>query len=127
MGQKEKTLIKSNLAALDPETQRRFRINAGMAWTGNQIRGPEILKYLNRVGVKNCLLIVKPRPFIGAPEGFPDVIGWDTVEITPDMVGQKIAVFVGDEYKATGRLSRVQKIFGDLLTRMGGRFRVVRD
>lgn len=98
-----------------------------MAWNGRQIRGPGILKYVNSAGVKNCLLLVGPRPFIGAPEGFPDVIGWDTVEITTNMVGQKIAVFVGEEFKATGRLSRVQKIFGALLTRMGGLFRVVRN
>lgn len=126
MGQKENKLIKQNMLELDPYTQRRFRINSGMAWAGSVLRGFSIMSYIKKIGTKKCILIVNPRPFHGAPEGFPDVIGWDTIEITPDMVGQRVAVFVGDEYKTTGRLSKEQKIFGGMLEHMGGIWRVIR-
>ena len=127
LGQKESSLIKKHLSKINPGTERRFRINAGRGWVGQVLRGPSIRQYLAKFGPKNCILIVKPRPFIGAPNGFPDTIGWDTIEITPDMVGQRVAVFVGEEYKATGSLSDVQRKFGNLLARMGGIFRVIRD
>ncbi len=38
----------------------------------------------------------------GLGTGSPDLIGWKTVTVTPDMVGTKIAVFVGLELK-TGK------------------------
>ena len=128
MGAKENKLIKEHLREMDPETQRRFRINAfGISWKGKEIRGELIRGYINKCGTKNCLLLVGPRVINGAPEGFPDTIGWDTVEITHDMVGKKIAVFVGEEYK-TGKLglSKAQQKFKAVLDRMGGIFRVVR-
>ncbi len=127
MAQKESNLIKKHMLSLDKKTQVRFRFNAGRGWNGKPLRGPDIRKYVNTVGTKDCLLLVKPRPFIGAPEGFPDVAGWDSVEITSDMVGQRVAIFVGDEFK-TGRqqLSKAQRLFGNLLSVMGGIFSVIR-
>lgn len=46
--------------------------------------------------------------------GWPDTIGYQTVTITPDMVGQRVAIFVGVEAKREdgGRLSKRQ---GDVL------------
>jgi hypothetical protein len=35
------------------------------------------------------------------PKGTPDLIGFDSIIITPDMVGKRVAVFVGTELKAT--------------------------
>lgn len=41
----------------------------------------------------------------GLAPGSADLIGWRTVEITPDMVGQRVAVFASIEVKsARGRL-----------------------
>jgi hypothetical protein len=114
MGQAEHGLIASYLASLTPD-KRRFRINAGMGWTGDVTR------------LKNGdILIHNPRPFHGGPRGFPDIAGWDCVEITPGMAGQKIAVFTGEEFK-TGKLklSREQGLFKKCLERMGGVFRVI--
>ena len=62
------------------------------------------------------------------PEGMPDLIGWTETEITPDMVGQRVAIFTGIEIK-TGR----QKIkpgsdqdkFREIILRMGGRHEVI--
>lgn len=36
----------------------------------------------------------------GLAPGSADLIGWRTVEITPDMVGQRVAVFASIEVKA---------------------------
>lgn len=127
MGMKENELIKKHFKRLDESTQRRFRANSGVAWAGKAVRGADIFKYLSRFGPSKCMLLVNPRPFKGMLDGFPDTFGWDTIEITPDMVGQRVAVFVGDEMKATGRLSPLQKKFGELLVRMGGVFNVIRD
>ncbi|MDR0656550.1 MAG: hypothetical protein LBG22_09585 [Treponema sp.] len=115
MGRAEHDLISAHLASLTPD-KRRFRINAGMGWSGETSR------------LKNGDIIIhNPRPFHGAPKGFPDTVGWDCVEITPGMVGKKIAVFVGEEFK-TGKLklSREQGLFKKCLERMGGVFRVIR-
>ena len=69
-----------------------------------------------------------PRVFHGAPKGWFDLCGWDTITITQNMVGTKIAVFVGEEIKAKGdRLRPLQKKLGELLQRMGGIWRVIRD
>jgi hypothetical protein len=98
-----------------PENKRLFRINAGLGWTGT---------VMQRRG--NMLVLQDPRPLHAAPQGWPDLVGWETIEITPDMVGQLIAVFIGEEVKVTGKLSEQQSRFGALLKRMGGIFRVHR-
>lgn len=111
MGLKEKRLTNERLLNLKP-TERLFRINAGMAWTG------EIVK-----NNKQIIILKNPRPFWGAPAGWPDLAGWETIEITPEMVGQKIAVFKFEEVKATGDLSKDQKKFKKLILKMGGIFK----
>lgn len=105
----EQERIKEILAALPPE-QRLFRINSGMGWAGKVVkRTPDMLVLQN------------PRPFHAAPEGWPDLVGWTEVVITPDMVGESIAVFTGVEVKVTGKLSKLQKAFKRVLQKMGGR------
>lgn len=109
MGIKEKNLINDYLSNL-PENVRMFRINAGMGWTGKTTR-------------KGDFTIIKNAyPLHAAPEGWPDLCGWETVEITPDMIGQKVAVFSMVEVKATGKIKPESKQgkFRDLILRMGG-------
>jgi len=91
--------------------QRLWRINVGMAWIGKIIeRGVSYIKIAN------------PRPFHGAPTGFPDMIGFDSIIITPEMIGQRVAVFVGSELKATkgDKLKKEQNNFKKLIVKMGG-------
>jgi hypothetical protein len=46
----------------------------------------------------------------GLARGSADLIGWRTVTITPEMVGQQVAVFTSIEVKtATGRLTPEQR------------------
>jgi hypothetical protein len=112
---KEGERIKRRLLEQD-QNERLFRINAGMGYAG-----PVASRSGKNVVIKNA------RPFHAAPKGWPDVCGWETVEITPDMVGQKIARFKFVEVKLTGKLSKEQKQFLDLLESMGGAVEVVRD
>jgi len=111
---RERDLINKRLSTL-PDNVRLFRINAGMGWTGEILRKTDDL-----------VIIKNPRPFHSAPKGWPDLVGWETITITPDMVGQSIAVFLFEEVKATGRLSKFQKKFREVLEKMGGIFRVIR-
>ncbi len=113
MGVKERDIINERLSSLAPD-ERLFRINAGMAWAGKAVRKGRFV------------VIENPRPFHGAPEGWPDLCGWRTVTITPDMVGQKVAVFTGEEVKATGKLSPAQERFRDVIVRMGGIFEIIK-
>lgn len=57
----------------------------------------------------------------GLCRGSSDLIGWKTVKITQDMVGQDVAVFLAIEVKTeAGRLSREQKFFLDAVKESGG-------
>lgn len=113
MGYKENKIIVDRLMNLSAN-ERLFRINAGMGWAG------KILKKTN-----NAIVLGNPNPLHAAPTGWPDLSGWTEIEITPDMIGKKIAVFTGEELKATGKLSKEQKQFRDIIQRMGGIYRVI--
>lgn len=89
---------------------RLFRNNVGTGWQG--IGHPN--------GTQITLKNYRPIQF-GLCVGSSDLIGFKTVEITPEMVGQKLAVFVAVEVKtATGKASKVQKQFINTVQKMGG-------
>ena len=114
MGHKEAEIIKNRLLAL-ADNERLFRINAGMGWVG------QIAKQ-----TAGMIILKNPRPLHGAPKGWPDLCGFESIEITPDMVGKKIAVFTGEEIKAgKDRMRTEQEGFRDLIERMGGVYRVI--
>lgn len=88
---------------------------------------PGVVLYRNNVG--NAEYEVNGRKWrvpYGLCEGASDLIGWRTVTVTPDMVGQKIAQFVAIEVKAPGaktkkaRLEK-QKLFVACVQNSGGR------
>jgi hypothetical protein len=57
----------------------------------------------------------------GLCKGSADLIGWTTRTITPDMVGQQVAVFTSIEVKtATGRLSPEQRQWLEAVQAAGG-------
>ena len=57
----------------------------------------------------------------GLAVGSADLIGWRTVTITPDMVGQRVAVFTSIEVKsATGRLRPEQRQWLEAVQAAGG-------
>lgn len=110
MGHKENALRNKTLLNL-PDNIKMYRANAGEFWAGIII------------SAKNGILKLKNFSKIyGLPVGFPDLFGWTTITITPDMIGKKIAIFTAYELKATGRLSKEQKQFRKALLEMGGIF-----
>jgi hypothetical protein len=57
----------------------------------------------------------------GLAKGSADLIGWTTRTITPDMVGQRIAVFTSIEVKTpTGRVSPEQRQWLEAVQAAGG-------
>lgn len=64
----------------------------------------------------------------GLCPGSADLIGYTTVEVTPDMVGQRIAVFTAVEVKTpTGRPTPEQTAFLDHVRQAGGRAGIARS
>lgn len=81
-------------------TVRMFRNNVGFAWIGRPAiritpsNRHNTLLHVGDVVVRNA------RPFdAGLFKGSGDGIGWSSMEITPDMVGRRIAVFTSAETK----------------------------
>jgi hypothetical protein len=115
MAARQSAIINRILTACGDDS-RLFKINAGVGWVGRVIS-----KTADRITIKN------PRPLHAAPKGWPDLAGWRSITITPDMVGKRVAVFTGIEVKATGSLTAEQHRFGEVIAEAGGVFEVVRD
>ncbi len=91
---------------------RLFRQNVGEAWVGTF------------VSFKNGRLILDNarRFFAGLCVGSSDLIGWQTVVVTPDMIGQRVAIFTGIEVKAKrGSPTTEQRAFTGAVNLAGGR------
>lgn len=63
----------------------------------------------------------------GLCTGSSDLIGWRTITITPDMVGQKLALFTAIEVKDRGRPTSPQLRFIEQVQRAGGLAGVARS
>lgn len=98
----------------NPETviQQRIRLGLGQV--------PGLRLFRNQVG-----MLPDPRSgrmvSFGLSKGSADLVGWRTVEITPEMVGQRVAVFVSLEIKTpSGRLSNLQRYWLQAVSAAGG-------
>lgn len=100
-----------------PET-RLFRNNVGLGYMGTVAREePPVIVLRNYRHVKYGLHV-----------GSSDLIGWRSIEITPDMVGKRIAVFASVEVKTkTGKPTADQKNWIDQVRKAGGIAGVVRS
>jgi len=64
----------------------------------------------------------------GLAKGSADLIGWRTVTVTPEMVGQQVAVFTSIEVKTpTGRVKPEQQQWLDAVQAAGGIAAVARS
>ncbi len=80
---------------------------------------PDVRLFRNTVGV--AVFPDGSRVAYGLSPGSSDIIGWQSVEVTQDMVGQKLAVFVAIEAKAEkGRVSPHQQQFIETVKQFGG-------
>ena len=76
--------------------------------------------FRNQVGQLPDLRTGRPVQF-GLAKGSSDLIGFKTIEVTPDMVGQKLAVFTSIEVKtAKGKLSPMQHNWLSCVNKAGG-------
>lgn len=113
----EKSIQNRIRIELSDDDTRLFRQQSGDFWAGDAT-----------VLHNDAVLIRNPRRVsVGFP-GLSDLGGWRTVEITPDMVGQKVAVYVAIEVKAKrGRPTNAQLRFIDVVNEAGGMAGVARS
>ena len=101
---------KIRIAVGKERTATLFRANVGKAWTGKKT-----------ICCGDMITLHEARLFsTGLPIGFPDLFGFRTVEITPEMVGKKLAVFAFIEVKKPGgRTSKAQEKMHTFLRNAG--------
>ncbi len=98
---------------------RLFRNNIGKAW----VAGGKAVRTDGGVFLPNG------RQYqFGLPPGSSDLIGIRATEVTADMVGETVGLFLAVEVKSrTGRLRKEQKAFLQTVDRFGGIAGVVRS
>ena len=100
------------VANVETNIQQRIRLALG---TRDDVR-----LFRNQVGQLPDPRSGRPVQF-GLARGSADLIGFKTVTITPDMVGQNVAVFTSIEVKTpTGRLTKPQEAWLNCVDRAGG-------
>lgn len=105
-------------------TCRLFRLNTGRSWLSNL--GPAGVQKL----ADGAILMKAARSIAlgfadtsgNTVEGASDLIGWTKVTITPEMVGQDVAVFTAIETKASkgGKKRDTQVNFCNQVSNQGG-------
>lgn len=96
---------------------RLFRNNVGLAWQGTVVQSSKVRVTLHEPRLVRYGLCV----------GSSDLIGWQTITITPEMVGQRVAVFCGIEVKTSKRVATTeQEAFIRAVREAGGRAGVAR-
>jgi hypothetical protein len=87
-----------------------FRNNTGQGWVGQSKRLSD-----------GSVLILNPRPlYAGLCIGSSDLIGWTSRVITPDMLGERVAIFTAVEVKSGTRPSAEQLKFIEAVRIAGG-------
>jgi hypothetical protein len=107
------------VANAETDLQQRIRLALG---TRSDLR-----LFRNQVGQLPDPRTGRPVQF-GLARGSADLIGWRTVTVTPDMVGQQLAVFTSIEVKTpTGRVAPAQQHWLQAVRTAGGVAGVVRS
>lgn len=100
------------MANAETDIQQRIRLALG---TRSDLR-----LFRNQVGQLPDPRTGRPVQF-GLARGSADLIGWRSVVITPEMVGQRVAVFTSLEVKTpTGRLTPAQQAWLGTVHNAGG-------
>ena len=99
-----------------------FNVLSNEAYVQNKIRlavgSGDVRLFRNNTG---ALLDMHGRLVkFGLCKGSSDLIGFRSITITPDMVGQKIAVFSAIEVKDKGKVTVDQKNFINIINNAGG-------
>jgi len=97
---------------------RLFRNSCGLGWSGQLV---------SRIGDRVTLANARPIRY-GLTPGSADLIGWQRITVTPEMVGHKLAVFTSIEVKAAhGRLTPEQDNWRRVVQSAGGAAGVARS
>lgn len=89
---------------------KMFRNNTGVGWVGQVRRLSD-----------GSIHILNPRPLeAGLCVGSSDLIGWQSVTITPEHLGKKLAVFTAIEVKAGTKPTPDQLTFIENVRKGGG-------
>jgi hypothetical protein len=100
------------MANVETKIQQEIRLGLG---TREDVR-----LFRNQVGQLPDPRTGRPVQF-GLAKGSADLVGWKTVTITPDMVGQEVAVFASIEVKTpTGRPTQYQQAWLSAVEKAGG-------
>lgn len=111
--------VQAVVANQETDLQQRIRLALGTRH--------DLKVFRNQVGQLPDPRTGRPVQF-GLARGSSDLIGWRTVTITPEMVGQRIAVFTSIEVKtSTGRVTPAQRHWIDAVRLAGGLAAVVRS
>lgn len=115
----EKELLNQmQLAASKSRNCVLFRNNTGQGWAG---------RVIERSATRMVLQDFRPI-HAGLVKGSSDLIGWTIIEITPKMVGRKMAIFTAFEAKTkTVKLTHEQANFLNRVTEAGGIAAEIRD
>ena len=107
----ESDTVRNVRLALSNGDARLFRNNVGTAWRGRVVKQS-----------RTMLLIENPQIVnFGLCTGSSDLIGWRSMLITPEMVGQRVAVFTALEGKAGRRImTPEQRAFIEIVKDYGG-------
>lgn len=100
------------MLALGRGMSRVFRNTVGAGWMGDAKEMPD-----------GSVFIKHPRRVrFGLAPGSSDLIGWESVVVTPEMVGKRLAVFKAVEVKRPkgGRFEKGQADFLTAVTQAGG-------
>ena len=96
----------------ETDLQQRIRLALGTR--------PDLRIFRNQVGQLPDPRTGRPVQF-GLARGSADLIGWRTITVTPEMVGQRLAVFTSIEVKtSTGRLTPQQRSWLHAVRDAGG-------
>lgn len=120
---KESNLMRLIMLAVGKAGVRVFRNNTGQAWQGSE-------RVFYEENGRRVLKMYDPRPIdAGLVEGSSDLIGWTTVTVTPEMVGQKLAIFTAIEVKKNIKsvVSAKQLNFLTVIKNAGGIAGLARD
>jgi len=120
MSELESNILKDIFIRCSELGSRLFRVNVGNAWVGSQVI--HVLKRMTYNLERGDIILKAGRPFkTGVPNGYSDATGWTPVTITPEMVGQTLAVYTAIEAKsAKGRTTEAQSLFLTAVDRSGG-------
>lgn len=100
------------MANAETDLQQRIRLALGIR--------SDLRLFRNQVGQLPDPRTGRPVQF-GLARGSADLIGWRTVVVTPEMVGQRIAVFTSIEVKTpTGRVRPEQQAWQRTVSAAGG-------